>query len=988
MIQSLVQPSESLTAAWSKLSLMPLADALRDVSQGGMGLHGVLELLRKASGGNVQVLLSWFDEIRAGRGAFALMNNEGATYIRVLKGMDEASKGQGATQKAFQEQMKSTSMQFKLMMNDFKAIGLEIGDALQPIADAAISISRIFLGAWAQIPQPVKELIAYLGALSSALSIVVGILGVLAAKWLLSVGAMMLLSRGLQALGSMVFAQGAQWEMLGLRISSVGDKIKATSFSQFIVSGLTTPIKLAGQAFDFLGQQVSKAHPTLGRFGIALQQVGSGMQSAAQNAMMFARALPILAVGLLAVLGDMTRSQQAADAWVESFTTNIDADSFQGLTKGIDTIRKNVNASKKQMDTWDFHGVHVLTTDFGEMKNNLKATEMGLRGVGSALTSMVGLGHAFGDPFGDATKALKAQQALAKYTERLANLSRVANEVLRIKLYVDPNFATEYANMSAQQRMKSFEGRIDLVAKAARRLGFTTQDLGSLSSAQYAKITKAVDEMASHSGVSTAALTLHGEQAVEAAKKQEKQIAKFITEIDQAFMKGFDIAGAVTEKGAAGQQQLRDFLFTYNHMAQEFVDDMATLMRRGLSPEILMQFAQAGPEASRNAIKAMLDDTSGQLIQFANETVAHLTDLRIRLERESNIIARAAMNPFAAADVEAGLKLGDVAQFLGIHATPERVAAAMGITPEAATRIANEFGLTLGIGFQTTIGDQVTKLGPVFAQHMEEAIVKAHITDSQATEIFKAYRTGGVSAATDVIEKMNLAAEPRQVLIDLVGYLETIAGLQQVDKKADDTGKKNPKVKVGADTDEAEGKLSHVQESINRINGLKAILGVEVQVSNAAIIDQHPEIFSFMGTNVAKGGVMNGGGVQTFAKGGERHVAQLAKGGTWRLWAEPETGGEAYIPLHHGRPTPRDLAILDRVATMFGYQVRPAAAGYFDVRPGTVHGTGGTIVNLHTTIQVQGHIYGDAHLQRTMSNAIDVREREVAMQVRRAKVGV
>ncbi|MDF1705009.1 MAG: phage tail tape measure protein [Aeromicrobium sp.] len=51
------------------------------------------------------------------------------------------------------------------------------------------------------------------------------------------------------------------------------------------------------------------------------------------------------------------------------------------------------------------------------------------------------------------------------------------------------------------------------------------------------------------------------------------------------------------------------------------------------------------------------------------------------------------------------------------------------------------------------------------------------------------------------------------------------------------------------------------------------------------------------------GGVLlpeaNGGVVDYFANGGmrENHVAQIAPAGSWRVWAEPETGGEAYIPL-------------------------------------------------------------------------------------------
>lgn len=40
-----------------------------------------------------------------------------------------------------------------------------------------------------------------------------------------------------------------------------------------------------------------------------------------------------------------------------------------------------------------------------------------------------------------------------------------------------------------------------------------------------------------------------------------------------------------------------------------------------------------------------------------------------------------------------------------------------------------------------------------------------------------------------------------------------------------------------------------------------------------------------------------------YANGGlpEQHIAQIAQPGDWRLWAEPETGGPAYIPLAHHR---------------------------------------------------------------------------------------
>ena len=76
----------------------------------------------------------------------------------------------------------------------------------------------------------------------------------------------------------------------------------------------------------------------------------------------------------------------------------------------------------------------------------------------------------------------------------------------------------------------------------------------------------------------------------------------------------------------------------------------------------------------------------------------------------------------------------------------------------------------------------------------------------------------------------------------------------------------------------------------------------------------------------ADGGIVNGSGVQTFANGGvtyprESHYAMIAAGATpYRVWAEPETGGEAYIPLSSSKRE-RSTAILGEVADKFGLTV-------------------------------------------------------------------
>ncbi|MBC9724950.1 phage tail tape measure protein [Streptomyces sp. TRM68367] len=77
----------------------------------------------------------------------------------------------------------------------------------------------------------------------------------------------------------------------------------------------------------------------------------------------------------------------------------------------------------------------------------------------------------------------------------------------------------------------------------------------------------------------------------------------------------------------------------------------------------------------------------------------------------------------------------------------------------------------------------------------------------------------------------------------------------------------------------------------------------------------------------------DGGVVDYFADGGvtgpgrrEQHVAQIAPAGSWRIWAEPETGGEAYVPM---APSKRDRskAVVEEVVGRFGGQVEWFANG-------------------------------------------------------------
>lgn len=85
--------------------------------------------------------------------------------------------------------------------------------------------------------------------------------------------------------------------------------------------------------------------------------------------------------------------------------------------------------------------------------------------------------------------------------------------------------------------------------------------------------------------------------------------------------------------------------------------------------------------------------------------------------------------------------------------------------------------------------------------------------------------------------------------------------------------------------------------------------------------------------------------VKAFANGGlERHVAQIARPSVpYRVWAEPETGGEAYIPLALAKRE-RSTAILADVADRFGYRLEKFANG--SEPRGTQSAVGGNTYNL------------------------------------------
>ncbi|MFI9194143.1 hypothetical protein ACIG0A_33195 [Streptomyces californicus] len=88
--------------------------------------------------------------------------------------------------------------------------------------------------------------------------------------------------------------------------------------------------------------------------------------------------------------------------------------------------------------------------------------------------------------------------------------------------------------------------------------------------------------------------------------------------------------------------------------------------------------------------------------------------------------------------------------------------------------------------------------------------------------------------------------------------------------------------------------------------------GAQLREADGGVVDYY-----------ADGGIR--GGVRSFAQGGfgsspdtkNGHVAHIARAGTWRVFAEDETGGESYVPLHPSKRT-RSRAITEETVRRLG----------------------------------------------------------------------
>lgn len=149
----------------------------------------------------------------------------------------------------------------------------------------------------------------------------------------------------------------------------------------------------------------------------------------------------------------------------------------------------------------------------------------------------------------------------------------------------------------------------------------------------------------------------------------------------------------------------------------------------------------------------------------------------------------------------------------------------------------------------------------------------------------------------------------------------TAAGREAARKAIESTTSAEYKAFIKAQVDS--GSIATTQSTLAAIANEPRYATIYAKVVNRAD-DGRSGSLAAMQDGFANGGIVKGTQnlFKSYASGGfENHVAQISRGQTpFRVWSEPETGGEAYIPLSPAKRG-RSFKILEEVARMFGFSL-------------------------------------------------------------------
>lgn len=316
-------------------------------------------------------------------------------------------------------------------------------------------------------------------------------------------------------------------------------------------------------------------------------------------------------------------------------------------------------------------------------------------------------------------------------------------------------------------------------------------------------------------------------------------------------------------------------------------------------------------------------------------------------------------------------------------ATMEDMQAAMQLTRDNFISVAQSMGLSADQA--AALADQLNLIPTNIESHVTAETQAANASVDAFIAYVQAQNGGTItinavndSAITTILETLGYAKnQDGTITIDAnsdpaiaqlaasVGEVDAATGTVTIDGNNEQANAKLEVIKAAID-----GYTPYVNINANdyvssKMEGIKAAWNGQTWYVN--IVGQYSQ----------SGGpsAQADGSVLSFYAGGgfhrERHVAQIAPAGAWRVWAEPETGGEGYIPLAKSKRK-RSEAILAQIADIFGGTYIPGHATPYATGGVGGNANSGAAANIHVTALVTNPWTGEQARAFARTEAVKV----------------
>jgi TP901 family phage tail tape measure protein len=887
VLQSIVKPSEALSAVFRDLGYASGVDALKGLG----GLHKVLEAVQKQTGGSVAETVKLFNEIRAARGVLALTTNDMTNYNRVNGEFSNKNKIAGATLRALREQQKTFEYQLQQLRDTINRVAVSIGERLLPAAKTLV--------------ETFKGIFEWFSNLSDGAQKVIGALVGLAGIFLLTWGGMFRLVTMVQQyrIATMGAEAATQAFSLSLGMMSLAAGILAVALTGIAIAFMKNRAARAREQeairnhISLLEAEAAGAKGTIDennrrllaekRLTTALKAQNIEVEEAVKQMSGKTRDVDALAESFAKVLINEEKLRNMDDQGradkIRTYALRMIKDELNGVAGSWDTLRRNnkafVEDNPEIVEALKTIGIEFrnggeAAREFRTMQDEAnESAKNAPRVIRDYRGEIVGLNEEFFE-LNDRQQAVA--DSLGKIADASIALERAAERVQILSgSYTDPGsiFSNllkdeeeairKAAESRAEAENESYQAQINALEETLTERRRMYQDAAKEAKGPLREEVRVLEDQLKNlkdeyqANKASASDFASGSETARVSVQQWTQALREAAERNDAWRANLQwIRGMLVDSFGGLDPAKQGFLKTLSEMGEEgipLVQGLANMTKEQID-EIVAQHARLAPETA-----ASLEEYTQSLMDLVLEGQQFLDNYQTLLKH--------------------GYR--DVAQHLGSLGKD-----GYDLMAEAAAQVA---------AGQLQVVENLRNILPEHARVSAKSVREAHIAElDRYDEVYQRIfqRKGNISRASLMAEfaditpaEMNKIIRSMSAELQMMGDVTLPLRLSVVDK----ISVANP---FG-------GSYSY---NPNGPATPQAISGGMYLVVGSG------------GKMLASGGIL------------EDHQAQIAPAGAWRVWAEPETGGEAYIPLAASKRD-RSIDIWEKTGKLLGVQFSKFAMG-------------------------------------------------------------